>query len=90
MLRDVWVQGEPGAGHASLGFDSWLGSTGVVAIPAGCKSVAFPSYGARARPTCFVGRAANCWGGLALGERMLRFKGEKICSRGRRNENLSL
>lgn len=62
-----------------------------MAIPAGCrsrggKSVDFPSHGAGACPTCFV---ANGWGGLALGETMLRFKGEKISTRGHRNENLT-
>lgn len=93
MLRDVWVQGEPGGGHRSSGSVVGLGAP-VVAVPASCgsrggESVAFPSHGTGVHPTCFVGRAANYWGGLALGERLLRFKGEKISTHGRRNENLS-
>lgn len=37
----------------------------------------FPFHSTGAHPTCFVWRAANCWGGLALRESMLRFKGQK-------------
>lgn len=37
----------------------------------------FPFHSTGAHPTCLVWRAANCWGGLAFRESMLRFKGER-------------
>lgn len=37
----------------------------------------FPFHSTGAHPTCFVWRAANSWGGLALRASMPRFKGEK-------------
>ena len=98
MLRDVWVQEEPQEGQASLCSHGWVGNTGgghpCQLQEPGREERCFPFPRCRGGPlpTCFGergGTTANCWGGLALGERMLKFKGEKISTCGRRNEKLS-